>query len=736
MSNYFSTAKILLLGSLVSCGTLAAQDIEDTPDPLVVQLEERAARGNDFLAESIAAFARIGEWELVEKWLTRVAPINDDAVLADMAGRIGPAILLRIARREELSDQARATIVKLGKAARKIAESKQDLAAVISQLGGSVDQQLGAMRKLLVGGDAAVAALVEAAVKVPPPAPQDTILRTMLSLGSGGEQALAQLALYGQPQIRPRALQALLRINVRANAPALLTARYAADATEAEIKLATANLPRVFGAVPTNQEAIALLFTDLRRKRAVANEIANDAQSATLWSINNSRDGVEYQSTRSILAAYRDAADASARLRRVGQLPSDVQDAALAADLSYRVMIDPDWGDQAQVDQIRTTYGSAASGFSLSNSIANSLEINDYPAVIGLLRLIGENPTVVELNILLSGNSPAMTPLVQATLNSNPRVRYEAAAAIARLKPQAPYAGRSHVRRCFSEMFSLGNREIAVLVETRPEVVLQQEQILTELGYEVRVVGTVAAVERILARGGELSLIVSKTQLADLPPIELIDRVRRDPRGRFVPIVFYGETAVGVETERWDAMTRYVERPKLPAAFRDVIFDMQRIPRTFASENAVEPIALLVETRPDVIDLQEAVIANFGYEVRVLRTVQQLDEIGASGDDIGLIAAPLQTGVLPPLEFVNRVRNFPEGKLIPIVLYRDDTAGLDTENSDPFSGPAPRPVTAAAYSSIIVAIEQTRRLPPLTDLDRRLYRGIAAQSLGKNPTGD
>ncbi len=532
-----------------------------------------------------------------------------------------------------------------------------------------------------------------------------------------------------------RALQSLVRINLKANAAALLTARYAADATASEINLATANLPRVFGSVPTKQEAIALLFTDLRQKRLVANQIANDAQTATLWSINDSRDGVESQRTRSILSAYRDAADASARLRRIGELPRNVLDAALAADLSYRVMIDPDWGDPAQVDEIRASYGSAASGFGLSNSIANSLDINDYPAAIGLLRLIGENPSVIDLNILLSGNSPAMTPLVLATLNSNPRVRYEAAAAIARLNPKVPYAGRSHVQRCFGEMFSLGDRQIAVLVETRPEVILQQEQILTELGYDVHVVGSVAAVDRIVARGGELSLIVSKTQLADLPPVELIDRVRRDPRGRFVPIVFYGETAAGVETDRWDAMTRYVERPKMPAAFRDVIFDLQRIPRAFASENAVEPIALLVETRPDVADLQEPIIANFGYEVRVVRTVEELDKIGASGDDIGLIAAPLQLGVLPPLEFVNRVRNFPAGKLIPIVLYREAGESFDTENSDPFSGHAPPPVTAAAYSDIIVAIEQTRRLPPLTDLDRRLYRRIAAQSLGKNLTG-
>ncbi len=199
MSHSLRNATIIAISLLAACGTTGAQEFEELPDPLIVQLNERAARGGNDLAESIGAFARIGEWELVDKWLAPVAAINDDAALAEMAHRIGTPLLLRISGRADLSSQSIEAARKLGAAARKQLESKDRLVAAISGLAGSTDQRLAAMRVLLAGSDAAVAALVEATVSPEPPAPRDEILRTLASLGNGGRSALAQLALYGEP---------------------------------------------------------------------------------------------------------------------------------------------------------------------------------------------------------------------------------------------------------------------------------------------------------------------------------------------------------------------------------------------------------------------------------------------------------------------------------------------------------------------------------------------------------
>ena len=63
------------------------------------------------------------------------------------------------------------------------------------------------------------------------------------------------------------------------------------------------------------------------------------------------------------------------------------------------------------------------------------------------------------------------------------------------------------------------------------------------MGYRTEVIGSVLQLEREIARGGDLRLVLSKTQLWDIPPVEMIDRVRRMPLGQNVPIVFYGDAA-------------------------------------------------------------------------------------------------------------------------------------------------------------------------------------------------
>ncbi len=295
------------------------------------------------------------------------------------------------------------------------------------------------------------------------------------------------------PQPRTRALEALLRIDPRGSTPALLTALYASDSTASEIEFAKTSLARRTGTLPSKREAVAVLLADLRQKRDQARLSENDSQTTTIWSVNANRSGVNHQRARRILATYREASDAGARLRRIGELPSDVLSMALAADINYRVMIDSDWGDAAQVDAMRTAYGSAVSGAGLSNAIGTAIDNKDFAAAVGMMRMIDKSATVLDRNILLLGKSPQMTPLVQATSHSNPRIRYEAASAIARLAPKVPYAGSSYVKRCLSEMRSLTQRPIALMVETSADVIVQQEQILSTLGFDVRVVGSVAA---------------------------------------------------------------------------------------------------------------------------------------------------------------------------------------------------------------------------------------------------
>lgn len=563
--------------------TTQQEPAEVDTSPLRIQLLEYAQRGDMQLADAISSLARTNRWSDVDQLLPQVTSA-DTAVLAAIAQRIGPALLLRMKQNEKLGDSARASITRLEKAAIEHAESRDRLRSAIDQLDSpSVDARLQAARVLLGGGNVAISELVAAAVSDDPSAPRVEILRTMLQLGPGGTEALRQLALYGTPPIRARSLQALGQIDVKSYIADLVTGLYAADASQAEAAAATAHLERLGGQVPSLGAAVEFLTDEFESRYQDARLTKNDGQRVTIWNVDDDRTGVTFQQTSAMINAYRQAVDAGSRLRRIGGLAPRTMQSILAADLAYRIVIDVDWGLADQIEAIRTAYGPWLTASSLSAAIGRALEADDHAAAIGLIRLIDAQTSPADRDVLLSGSGPAATPLVDAASSPDPRVRYEAALAVCRLADgQHHYPDSSRVMHCLSEMRSLADRPTAILVETRSDVVLHLETLLREIGFQVVVTSTVGGLERQIARGGDLRIILSKTELADMPAIELIDLARRLDRGRDVPIVFYGaDPGDIIRQRRWSAPTVLIDRPLSAAAFIglfDIAAQRRRLP--------------------------------------------------------------------------------------------------------------------------------------------------------------
>jgi hypothetical protein len=587
----------------------ADQSAEDVaPGPLVTQLIEHAGRGNLQLAQAVASLARIGNWKQVDR-LLGVAEGRTIAAaeMAQMARQIGPAILLRIDLHSEVGEKARAAVKKFSAAAMTEAESPDRLRRAIDGLDApSVDNRLASARALLGGGNAAIAELVAAIVSENPPAPRDELLRAMLKLGDGGWQALRQLALYGQPGVRAGALQALARIDATASVPELITALHASDSTATEVETASTILESLASQSPSREATVASLFGDLNRYRQAARQTGNDDRVRTAWSVDTNRTGVTHQPTKEIMLAYRDVADAASRLRRIGGLSNELERNVMSADLAYRLMVDPDWGDPEQIQEIRSAFGASASGDMLLASIADSLQRDDLPSLLGLIRLIDPDAPADQTSVYLRGSGSNPTPLVAAALSPAPVVRYEAALKVGQLAGSARFPGSSQVRRTLSEMRSLGALPTAILVETRPEVIVSQQSILGRLGLEAEVVGSVAQLQRAVASGGDLRMIVSKTDLADLTPIEMLDAVRRIDRGRDIPIAFYGDEVLGLQPSRWQAPAVMIDQPISPAAFAGILADVeagQRLPplsaidRQLYAEQASDLLAKMGPTR-------------------------------------------------------------------------------------------------------------------------------------------
>ncbi|KAA5545278.1 hypothetical protein FYK55_06370 [Roseiconus nitratireducens] len=605
----------LLLAPAVSDRLASAQDdaaSEQPPDELVRQLESTAAQGGDRLPQAIESLARIGAWPQVDRWLAKLDEVQDQNELARAAQIIGNNLLLRISLREELGDASRSALGKLTAAAKAVMESPQRLSQALEQLGSSqIDDRLNANRTLLQGGNASIQTIVGAVGKGLPQPQRGRALKVLRSLGDGGQQALQQLALYGAASVRANALAALIEIAPDAATDVAVSAAFAEDAGDQERQLAADFLNAISPGM-TLDRSVAYLADRLRTARSVAARTSNDPTPAILWSVNEDRTGVDFVRTTELYAQYRQAYDAGQQLLRLGDVPPKAFQSALAADLAYRVLVDVMWGDEDQVQAILKTYGDRLTPQQIQLALGAARRDHQVPAAVGLLRLLtmlltdDSAPSASDArSMLLTDDAGGSSEVVQATLDPDPRVRYEAAAMIDRvagpLTDDVSFAGSSYVRKTLAEMSRLSRQPSVVLIETRPLVALRQETILGQLGYQVRAVQSVAAAERAVSQGGDLRMVLSKLRLADATPTELVDRIRRLPKGKHTPIVFFQDDdadervvkAAELETTslRWsDATTPAVYLVPLPGsinAFADVRAEVEskrRLPPLSVSE--------------------------------------------------------------------------------------------------------------------------------------------------------
>lgn len=570
-----------------------SDELPSRPDPLIQQLESDASRGGRHRARAIRSLARLGAWPQVDRWISKIDAVADQDQLAESAGMIGNEILLRISLQPELSDAGRSAISKMLAAAKAVHQSPARLKAAIDQLGGEdVDANLGANRVLMAGGQASIQEIVAAIAKGLPDSQRGKVIAVLQSLGEGGAQALGQLALYGDPNVRATSLDALRRLDPEGARDAMLVAAFADDATQPESQVARAG-----SAIPAGFEkldAIAVLADRLSSRRAVAMRTPNDADPAFLWSVDETRTGVVPSRSTQIFLQYREAYDAAQRLRRLGDLPPSVSRAVLAADVAYRVMVDLDWPDESQSQQIQTAYPLQTELDALLKSLAQQRARQDVPAAVGLVRLIaaklqGADPTQSALAL----RQGRYSELVDAVRDQQPRIRYESAACIADLLPsqsdQASFPGASYFRQTLSEMASLSDQRTAILIETRPVIALRQESILGQLGFEVRLVKTALDAEREIGRGGDFGMVVSKIEISDAVAAELVDRVRRQPKGSRIPIVFYSDAETNeksVKKAEWETTSNrwisestpavyLVPLPGSPAALSEVLVEAE-----------------------------------------------------------------------------------------------------------------------------------------------------------------
>ena len=552
---------------------------EAAGDAALSQIIERVARDPGRLPESLEWLARRGDWADFDRLLREDRPEPDSERAAAVAERLGTVLTLRAGSRPEVSDEVRQWLGQARGTAVRLRQDAERVRRAVEELGSpSVDTRLGAMRTLVDGGTAAVIALADAVVSDPDgEAAGDRDRERLLRRLAGGVEALRQLALYGAADVRPGALAALGRVDAAAGLGELVTGAHAVDATADERRRAGEALRRHLGQIPGGASSAGWLTKRLRSSLAEARMTKSDHLSRQVWGVDEDRRSVRPGDSYEPVASYRRAYDAAARLRRLGVVDPDVVADMLLAEWNYRIVADPDLDPGS--DEWLASEATRIDGAVWSRAVERGLHQGDWPAVVGLLRLVGIPADEAEAAVYLRSAGGYPSPLVGALLAGEPRVRYEAVLAIRRLGVAGGFPGSSHFRRVEREMERLGDRPVAFLVETRRHVAERLERLLDQLGYETQVHATARSLEQAIADGGDIALVVAKWNLADLRPIELVDRIRRTPGGGELPILFFGspgdvhqEQGYALERdERWPAPTMVVDEPMTVLGFREIL---------------------------------------------------------------------------------------------------------------------------------------------------------------------
>ena len=495
-------------------------------DELVFQLESQARRGGLDLAKAVASLTRVGAVPEAIRRLEEIGKSDDVDLLAESAKAIGPAMMLRLSLSESLSESGQTSITKMSDALKRYDQSVERLRAAIEDLGtDSVDKNLAANRTLLRGGDVAIGELVAAVGRELPRSHRAKVIQVLRSFDREAIDAVGELALYGTESVRANALDAFQQLASSERSTVWsIGAMFAINATDQERSIAAE-----IASVSSRDEAIGFLVDRLNLARRVAHQSPNDDTPATVWSIDPNGTAVVPTRSEELYLQYRRSYDLAQQLRRLGTLPSPALNAAISADLAYRVMSDLDWGDPEQLEEFKGLYGPMLDTDQLLIALNENRHLGYVPSALGLIRVLGSDATPR----LLHGSVGKISPLVDAaTRDATPRIRYEAASLIASILQTSDiqyYAGSSEVKRTLAEMVALTDHASAVLLETRPAVAVGQESILGQLGLETRIAMTASDVEREVARGGDLRMILSKIEISDASAIELVDRVRRRP---------------------------------------------------------------------------------------------------------------------------------------------------------------------------------------------------------------
>ncbi len=599
--------------------------------PAVAAIREANPSTPEELLRAVSLLIPLERMDLAQDYLQRLADLNlDDEAKAQLHAQFGSGLLIRLARQKELAPLGSEFALSVLGAARRQATDPQRLARLVEQLGdASGDSRFPAAAELIQAGSHAVPPLVIALAAADDPVPIERSAAAIVA--DLGDEAVPPLSAFlSSPEVRQRAVAiSLLGYTKSTRAiPYLVRPYFAPDPQGIELQAATAAWPRVAGQLP--QRGAALQILREAADRAYTGEVpaAVDRQGELEWWTWNA----EAQRAVAHRLQGRDVA-AIVAARHLDDLldlpPTATPDRRKA--LIARLHIDQALGglNRPLRRGIGTAYQRAydAGPDEVQAVLAEALR-DGYPsAAMGAAEVLGE----LGDRRVLAGSPEQLAPLVAALHDPHRRVRLAAAAAIAQLQPEAPFAGISRWVQVLARTAAVEGKRLVLVAHPRRAAARTLGGMLTDAGYQTITAANGTELIRHAVNSSDVELVMISDRLNPESLWSWLEELRVDPFTAELPVVIVATARTLPTAERVAAAH---SRVIVVLESVDAEAMLTRLPTllAFAGRERVDPDERLRNARFARETLQQLDEARFDLDEesrQVLRAL--LDPIEASG---------------------------------------------------------------------------------------------------------
>ncbi len=510
--------------------------VEDVvADPAVeAVLESGSTTPGEWVREA-NILAGLGRPDLAKGLLQRVLKAKlKQAELATLVDRFGSAMFTELARRDNLTPEAKQLSDAVLAAANLELQDRKRLVGLIAKLQDpSIDVRSQALAGLKDARGPAVGALVEVLADPKRTAEHPNVRAALVRFGADARRPLVGILESPDARLVVQAIEVLAAANAR-KATVYLLAPFASAQSKPEVRVAAeAALRKLMGHVPSQHQAAELLAEETRsyfdRHRALRSDAA-DRVEVWFW---------DFAANRLMMKRYPSADAAlliAARLaRQAHAVAPDDHEITL---LKLATQLELAAYQNGLSKPLPSGEGTVAAevGKSGARAVEDTLELaiatNHIPAATAAARILGSVGTADAL--LFQG--PKKAPLVRAAEHADRRLRFAAIESIMRLKPAGAFAGSSQVLESIGFFAASGGTRRALIGGPGTAASQQIAGALVELGYQVDRASTGKGLTRLATGSPDYELAFIDVTIAGPTIDSLLQQLRRDYRTASLPV--------------------------------------------------------------------------------------------------------------------------------------------------------------------------------------------------------